>query len=87
MRSIIFGPASFGGAFSRWDAAGEWLTVWYEGVQYYAKAADVSLDDAADSSSHSGITLDRTNFYEYPSASAPVKDFFWGGIVYGGFSA
>ncbi len=82
-----FWPGILRNGFSRWDVAGEWLTVWYEGVQYYTKASDVSLNDAADGSRYAGITLGRANFYEYPSTAAPVRDFFWGGVVYGGFSA
>ena len=34
------------GGFTRWDAAGEWLAVAYGGGRYFARASDVSLNDA-----------------------------------------
>ena len=72
--------------FSRWDAAGEWLTIVYAGQRYYAKASDVSLADAPDRAAYRGVTLRRTDLYASPDDSQAPADFFWGGVVLSGFS-
>ena len=72
--------------FSRWDAAGEWLTIVYAGQRYYVKASDVSLNDASAGGSYTGVTLRRTDLYASPDDSQAPADFFWGGVVLSGFS-
>ena len=71
---------------SRWDAAGEWLTTSYRGVTYFVRASGLSAPDSPDKASYRGATLARTPLREAPSESAPEADFFWGGVIAGGFT-
>ena len=69
--------------FSPWDAAGEWLSVAWEGRTLYVRAADVSLRDAPGAAARVGTTLRRTSMYLVPEAAdANYFDFFWDGVSY-----
>ena len=67
--------------FSRWDAAGGWLAVAYAGQTLFAKASDVSLNDAPGRDApYVGRTLGRVSMYPAPDLSSEPFDFFWGGV-------
>ena len=69
------------GGFTRWDAAGEWLAVAYGGGRYFARASDVSLNDAPGRDvPYVGRTLGRVSMRPSPDLSSEPFDFFWGGV-------
>ena len=69
------------GGFTRWDAAGEWLAGAYGGGRYFARASDVSLNDAPGRDvPYVGRTLGRVSMRPSPDLSSEPFDFFWGGV-------
>ena len=65
--------------FSRWDAAGGWLAVAYAGQTLFAKASDVSLNDAPGRDApYVGRTLGRVSMYPAPDLSSEPFDLLLG---------